>query len=449
MKSCIQYLFLILSACILNAAYFFPKYCFVGVFIFLIPIYFISLCNSYPLNFSKGIFWGMCFWIVHLFWMVHLFGVAAYTLPLIVGFVVPINYILTAGLWFWLAKVLIRLVKKNTPLWIGASWIIATFGYFYWVRYCSFLPLGLFMGNPFGSPLLPLAQAPILLATLPILGEHILSMLLFISQWFIAETLYRKKISYLGLAICCLFPFVVGSLQGPLNIEIPPYVDSLGFVKPPLVKDPIKLAQAIDNQISHLIRNHPRVNTVLMPETSYPGAINESPYIIQLLAREVFKSNLNLIIGAQRSDEKKKKYNTIYWIKNDKTITYYDKNVRMPFTEYMPFPWNKIINFDIKDEVTDNEITRPLLKVNSNFTCIPSICSEIYFSSSSHPEVDKKIPLLVTVKEVWTPEYYLHYLMFLFAIFKAIQIQRDIIYVGYVHAYWISKTPTNIIPLKH
>ena len=74
----------------------------------------------------------------------------------------------------------------------------------------------------------------------------------------------------------------------------------------------------------------------------------------------------------------------------------------------------------------------------------PSICSDLFFGTV--PENLKNAELwVVMVKDSWFSCLYMKNLMKLYAITKAIETKKDLLYVGYFECVWVGKKGKQVI----
>lgn len=435
-----------LSALIYGSAVLWPTYCFWMVFVFLIPIFYISFRSPHLLTFSYGLWWGLQFFCINFYGVAKVFHqVAQSDLRILVpiGFIVYVA--LHSGLWFWLATYVVSCRKNPSPLWIGLSWFMVTGLYFYWVRYGVFWVLGIFVGNPFGSPLLLLAEYPLLLMSLPIVTETGLLIALILGQLGIAYGLYKKSLVYCGVAGCYLLIFLLGALLGPSETEVPQYVNTIGYVNPPSKLLPIE-QQIVDlhTRITKLLSSNPALHTIILPESTLQIRLDIHPDIIHYFSSAIATKDINIFIGANRSGVDKD-CNSLYLIKNGSIVSCYDKKILMPLFEYVEFPWNQCAyfnnlflkkwpGFDCPKKSLD------LFQWTPQVCLVPRLCSELYLSLDHHDvSYDPDYPILFATNEAWFSDRHYQKLFYLYAVFQAIQSKRDIIYVGHKFGRWISR----------
>ena len=108
----------------------------------------------------------------------------------------------------------------------------------------------------------------------------------------------------------------------------------------------------------------------------------------------------------------------------------------MPFMEYIPNGWNCFAA--IKNLFSIMIMVLMPLQKKSDYDMLPFapyICSEFFFTE----KFDTEKTILVLINDAWFSAQYFKDLMVLYARYKAVELQRDIIYVGHIACYWIAK----------
>ena len=242
-----------------------------------------------------------------------------------------------------------------------------------------------------------------------------------------------------------MFIFLWGPIVGPQKVEVPAYVATLGYVKPPSSYLPLgdqvfELEEAIIKKLS----NDFVVQTILLPESTLAIPLDAHPHIVQYLSSSSITKDINIFIGSYRLGVGKN-CNSLYWLKNSQIVACYDKKIRTPFFEYVAFPWNQCAYFNdlfLKDWSGFDSRAHCLdvFELSPHLSFIPRICSELYFSVDHHYlECDARCPILFATNENWFSAHYYKKLFYLYAVFQAVQAQRDIVYVGHECGRWISK----------
>ena len=96
--------------------------------------------------------------------------------------------------------------------------------------------------------------------------------------------------------------------------------------------------------------NNTRTTAIIFSETEIPYVISERDNILKFLQSKL-DNNTTILIGAIRKNtDKNTYYNTMFKI-NSKSIDYFDKQILVPFGEYIPL--KKII--DVIDQYLNNK----------------------------------------------------------------------------------------------
>ena len=161
-------------------------------------------------------------------------------------------------------------------------------------------------------------------------------------------------------------------------------------------------------------------------------------------ARHLGRS-IDIVVGAFRW-KKGKYYNSLHWIRNGIIQACFDKRHAMILIERMPswfdFWFIRDLYFKTAPEISPARDKRPQLPIMKETALVPYICSELFFNEYSD-DVYPDTPILAICNDIWFhPFYHLSYvqtLMYLVAKFKAIQWQRNVIYVAFSRAIFLDK----------
>lgn len=407
-----------------------------GIFIFLVPLYFCVL--KYPVNPIKdGLLWGTLFWTIQYYGIINvLYEKAEGEWRLLAGLLLIVYSTLYVMLWFWAATKTAQLY--NNTYWLLLCWAIATFAYFYWVRYYMFFIFTQNIGYPFGYPTLLLAQCPQTLRLLAIFGSHVFLLLIIASNGLAAQALYYSSYKSFLLATMLLVPFGAGFVYKP-KYKKPACLNQLGYLSPPNTNDAGECADIINEKITELIIRQPTVRTVMMPESAYPYYLNQHPRVLELWGSNALFNGLRLLIGAYRMDEQGKGYNSCYNIQEGRIISFYDKSLQFPFVEYHPLPYLSIVKglfLKNKREFSARKGTAHPFVLTDNLTLLPMLCSDLFFDLTINNKYT--YPLLCAVNDNWFSISYMRNLMFLFATYKSMELNRDIVYISHTKGMWLS-----------
>ncbi|MCX5922300.1 MAG: hypothetical protein NTX86_03155 [Candidatus Dependentiae bacterium] len=431
-----------LSALALSSAFFWSKHLFWLVFIFLVPLFYSILKKPKIVGFTYGLWWGLLFFGTHCYGIVRLIlekGHGPFRIFLGIFFV--IYCALHAGLWFWGAQRLAR-VRAQSINWMALCWLITTMAYFYWVRHGILWPLGSYMGYCAGSPLLVLAEYSMLLQALPIIGEYGLLFALCVMQMSIVLAYIKKSWWHAGLAIMCLVPFFMGLWQSSLY-DGTSYVSTLGYVAPPSRSDTLEDQAAYVNEaIYQKLANKPSVTTIIMPETSFLAPLNYHTWIGHSWAEH----DVTIAVGSARvieNDEGVQNFTSYFIIKHGRIVQWYDKKNLCPFTEFIPSIFKKfsccraLFLNECNDYCVSEQSDR--LELSPTLTAVPRLCSDIFIGNDHMRNEQEDLPLLVAINDTWFSAVYMRRLMYLFAIFESVRLQRDTIFASHSTGFWISR----------
>lgn len=428
------------SASLFSLSFFFPYHVGWLVFLFLLPIFYGSIALSYQLTFYDGLLWGILFFGTHFIEFLFLFirHTSAYSACMLFSsFIVYLA--LYSGAWFWsVSYALVWL--PDTIRWRFTLWIIGTWFYFMIVRWYIFWPFDL-AGHCFGSPLLPLTPYPAFLRLMPIMGSSLLLLCLISAAASIILASMKLRVFMIS-AFLCLLPFMYGWITTVSNEPVMP-VSLIGYVSPlqEVSGYPLDDAQKINKKISLLLDAHPEKKIIIMPESSFPFPLNNYPEVIALWQQNALSRGAYLCIGSHKSS-RGYLYNTLYFVSPNEISEDYVKKKLMPFTEYLPALWRNSSHLkalflkDKKEFSPDFFAEKQTVLAGHSF--MPYICSEIYFETKKRTTPNSCIDLCV-VNDAWFSTHYLRVLMMLFVQYKAIEHQRDSIYVGHYSGTYSTK----------
>ena len=439
---------LFLSALAFNLAFIYPHTAPWFVFFFLIPLFYLAFKER--LSFGQGFTWGILFNFIHLYpYFVFFHQETNGTFRILVPLFLVLYFSCYSGLWFWLAKNISKIVKTNT--WKVTFWVLVTYFYFTWMNHGCLFITGKCMGDPFGNPLLPLAVNHWYLYFLPFFGPSLLLLFLIIFAVVIVLFFTTEKKQFLVLAILALTPFWLGVLLtggSDKSNRKANYVKNFIYIPPPKKKfanHPLDSAQEIYyKMVAKKFR--PQTKCIVMPESSYRFCLNKMPDILEMWNTNGLNDSICFIIGAHRK-EGDDVFNSVYFIKNGKIETWYDKTELMPFAEFVPNVWKKIPHLKNLFLDDDNHFCPgvkkdSLLYLDESITLDPCICAELFLRKNQNIPYRKDVIMLLIVNDALFSCEYMRNLMFLLAKFRSIQLSRKILYVGHFFARLIDKDGT-------
>jgi len=452
------YILISLSAVLFSTAFIFPTYFSWLVFIFLIPLFYVTLKEN--LSFKHGFFWGTLFFSIHGYGFLRVIidqgqgSMRFLAVPLLVFYCA-----MWSGLWFLLANFRPfkfaslpsgRTERKSTPDvpegseakpnelegCRGTVWILTTYTYFLFSYYALFFIFGQEQGYSFGLPLLPLAAQPQWLHWLPALKHQGLLLLLIFFQMLVVVGFLKDR-RYWVAAVICFLPFAHGWFVSKPGKPKPDFLKNIAFVPTPEknMNHQLDAAQEITYALQEAAGERSDANLFIMSENSYPFILDKD---IEQMWKDVLPEGTSLLIGAHRKRDSKL-FNSLFLLGERPIIKCYDKSSCFFITERPCWAFNTLF-LKNKKGFSSNTNKRKPLGIPNVCSFSPYICSDLFFATEAHCPDQTDTPLLVAVNDrVLSATSYLQYLALLFAVFKSIEWQRDTLYVGYSGAAWITQ----------
>jgi len=421
----------IVSALFFHLALFAPAYFFWLVFFYLVPLFYGTLAFPGRFSFKVGFFWGVVFFSFHLhpvasYIINECFGRFRFFFPLLLIFYTALH----AGVWFWLAR-------KTSRVMTAFVWLIWTWLFFIWSSRGLLWISGKNIGYPLILPLLPLAEYPKLLATLNFFGQDLLVLFLICFSFSIALFFFKKQKGYLFVAMFFLIPFFFRFLNPVEAKKVPAFFKNFGHIGPPELPSPtytLDIAQKIYYKMRQLLKKHPDVRYIVMPELCCRFPLNEHQNVIDLWTTHALGDEISLLIGACRS-ENQKVYNSLYFIKEGRVQETHDKFFLMPFAEYVPswyknMPCAKKLFLKNSCSFVSSKEKNKFFKFKEGFCCKNNICAEaifekdFYFGSLS----DNAFLLSIFNDTLFSKSF--HHLLFLWVKLKGLEQNKFSIFVG-------------------
>lgn len=304
-----------------------------GIPVFLIPAFYILLQQIYRAPIRRAFYSGFVFGFFHFISSLYWIGIA---LTSDVGdflWLIPFAVLLIPillGIYTGLICVISSFFKKNRLLFIltfSVTWVITEI-----IR--GYIPVP-FPWNFMGYVM---ASTPYTIALAPLLGVHLCSLLVvFLASVLFSKNLNLTSIAYLSLILGLIITFE----DEPKLTEF--WDKTIRIVQPNLAEhhlgkpDAQNKTLAILSELSITPDKDSDIKAVIWPEASYPylfhGAEAELGYLSTLAPAGGY-----LITGVDRIDSDKHLFNSIVAIGADtKVVSTYDKNILVPFGEYVPF----------------------------------------------------------------------------------------------------------------
>lgn len=441
-----KWLLLIISALLYPLAFLWSEAFWWVTFLFLIPLYYAA--SKYQLSFKEGYVWGAIALALHLsgvLYSIFLMAEGSYFFRLIPTLFVIFYEALFMGIAFWLAYRTILLFKIRSLALKLSIWTIIMWGLFHWFdHYCLWL-FGICEGYFFMHPLLPLATQPKLLSLLPVIGKEILSLILCVTGACLTLVVINKKLLWglLFITIAVLPWFISWQLPAQKN-QAPSWLSKVALLPERFnyPDSPQEMAIQLQQKLKSIAENHPQVELVLLPEGSiYPCDLTKESNILCFWNASKLQKPLSLVLGGNRWEDNKF-YNTLYWIENGTIKHWFDKRHGMLLTERLSPLWDipilRKLYFSKIPAISVSTNKRPLWELLPGVKLVPYICSETFFNE--YPDDSfQQYPILALCNDRWLYTNYVSTLMLLVARFKAIQWQREILYLSFKYAAYIFK----------
>ena len=298
-------------------------------------------------------------------------------------------------------------------------------------------------------PLIPLAQKPALLCLLPIVGKTFLTGLFLLVPVSCVVLLWYKNYRALLFLCSSIAPWIV-CWWIPLVMEQhawQQHVKSLPSMFCSTVSDPTVAIKIVAHQLKKIIADCPETEVVIMPESAFNVSnFADFPELVQLWNSGGIGKAIHLVFGASRWREGNY-YNSLHWVYNGVLQSCYDKQHAMLISERLS-PWMnntcmERVYFNQASPITQscNERIKLVMREdNSEF--VPYICSELFFSELPD-DTYGHVPIIAVINDLLfvgnVCSSYIQKLLVLLARSKAIQWQRDIVYVSYARSLFIDK----------
>ena len=444
----LAYFYIILSATLTFFAFLLPDFLWWFVFICFVTLFYVHAKKEAFISFSTGFFWGTIFFCFQTQGLLRVIidhtkgrgGLFAWLL-----FVIYCS--LWSGFIFWAISMCGRFLKNRFLKTLCMGLFIIFF--FYWVEHGILLIFGRYEGYPLCHLLLPLTVYPQILFFVPIIGSLVLIFCIVLCNMFVALFVISGKQNmrfiYLIGIFACLSPFVVGVCFRLLN-KIPDYIKHIMVVVPKSTShNQLDCAQNIAEQITDCADKNRDINFIIMPESSYQFPLNEYLETVGLLGESLLSDETTLVLGAHRR-ENGKLYNSLYCIDWCRIINVYDKKHLIPFVEYLPnhfnIPFFKGLFLNKKKQFNVSNNRRQVLHLGHEVEMVPYICSELFWGCERPEEWVETI--LCIANDSWFSSRSMRRLLSLLSYYRAIEWQKNILYVSHYYAQWIDPSGNSL-----
>lgn len=423
------------SAVLYAGAYLVPAYCWWGIFIFLVPIFYLVMHKKLALG--DGLVWSSVTWSLQFFGIAEGLFLHAQG-SLLTRSIVPVMALSTAicygTVWLYLLQRAGRAVNgfRRMALLVSITWL-----FFLFLERSSLWMFGIIEGYLLVNPLVPLIEYPILLYGIAPCRSSVY-LLCFIALQAGVSVLIIKK-WYTGLllvpVVLAWLVFVDTHHVHDITLKNRVVCGSAYFTQHESVRYG---GYVIGNYCKALLKTFPEAEIVLFPETAVrcPFLPAEEQIVALLGAQNVGKP-ITIITGGCRWDGDTYR-NTVYWIHDGTLVDLFDKRHAMAVTERSPQEyflgsWSVIKESYFKKAVGISPSTRkrPVWQVAPGVTIIPYICSELYFNNNPDHEAYDGAVIVALCNDDWVKREFMRYQMLLGARFRAVQWQVPILYVAY------------------
>lgn len=439
------FFFIICSAIFYAIPYTFEPLYWV-IFIFPIPLVYIGCQQN--ISFIHGYLWGFIVFSLHLrdgIAIIINLSENYWWIGVIMSMTMILLQALFPAILFFCAQKLIKFFDIKSFFVRLFLWGGVLFFFIFWVDRYSLWCFGIPEGYPLMHPLIVLTRKPDLLLLLPILGKQLLTILfLFTSVSFVLLLRYKnKKALLLFVSISCIW--ITSWLIGFKKEKRPfwySYIKSLPYMIHSVGKNKEVTIKIIVQHIKNILTNNPETNIIIMPESAL-NIINlvDRPELLDFWNEKYIGKPIHIIFGTCRIDENIC-YNSLHWVHNGLLKECFDKKHTMLITEYLPnwmnYDFLRTLYFKRGFSINRSSNNRILLKISDDIQLVPYICSELFFNEYPDDCYDN-IPIVAIVNDILLYKSFMQRLLIMLARFKAIQWQREIIYISYSNSVFITQ----------
>lgn len=466
------------SALLYCAALFIPSYCWWGMFIFLLPLYYLYLSLNYQVYARHGFWWGTlvfgsltyCMGRTSTYYAqltLHNYHTVIVTIILMIT--ITLYCACYSALWFWIIGTYIKYKKftKNSPGIVLLLTLITTIGYITCIDRWCFWPFLRLEGYPLLHPLIALSEYPALLSLLPYVGKHALTVVLLAPGTALFYRWHRRSLRSLLIVACTVMPWIISYVIRPTEQNTPQWLSTIAWL-PMQGTGTSALALIVQQTFKAIVSRHSTIQTIILPESAFcTNRLCSDISCTRLWDSLHLGKPLTVVCGSfstvlpdqsacaspgyitTLSQHSSYCYNTCFVI-YDGIITHrFHKKHTMAFFEQLPswitgtiYDGLRAILFSNTPPIMASANTRVPLPINETTLCIPYICSELFFSQYTNDYFSNNrdnYPIMALISDNWTQSKIIHDSMFRLAQFKAIEWRRDILYISYTRAAYINK----------
>jgi len=433
------YLFLFLSTILYALPFFFSAQLWWLIFIFPIPL--LHTACTYVVSFKEGYIWGIIVFALHLHAGICIIANLAgdwWWIGFLIGITMVLYQAIMPAFLFGSAHMIITCNSITSPIVRLVVWATTVGLFIVWVdQYCMWI-FGIQEGYPLMHPLIVLAQHPALLLPLSVLGKPIMLIFFLLIPISVILFLWYKNICSLLFFVIAIAPWMYWGLQHNNNDQKKNVHTTLKSL-PLMIRahnspDTIRI---LIRHLNKLITAHPETTIVVMPESALDMI---DPQDLCLLNQHLQKK-IHLIFGACHCTNDCY-YNALYWVHDGVIKARFDKKHAMLMTErlsdWMNVSCMRAMYFKNNIFIRRADNKRILLPIMHDNIFIPYICSELFFTEYPDND-DNTTPIMAIVNDTLLTGTYLQELIYLLARLKAIQWQREIVYVSYGRSVFIER----------
>ncbi len=373
----------------LISSYSLPPYSYFFINFVTYPLFFIFFLSNYKkskfVSFNIGWMFGFGYFISSLYWLIHSLTFDEIFKPLIPFALVLIPLFL--GIFYGISTLICSLFKLRKKI----SSILIFSIIFGSIEYIRGFVLG---GFPWNLIVYSLTEVLPLLQILSLIGTYslnliLISIFLLPAVVFFKYKLKKKLFTIFVFSVLMISNYLYGLsvMQKDLSIEQKNLNFLIKIISP---KTEIKkffqefnTYELIQELIYLSSPNKSEKTIFIFPEGTFPSVYLDDLSQYSNLFSKNYSDKHNIILGINRY-ENGKTYNSMVIIDKDTNIKdIYDKNILVPFGEFLPFE-NFLDNFGLK-KITQGYGSfsrgygRKIVEVNG-IKILPLICYEIIFS---------------------------------------------------------------------
>lgn len=429
-------------------AFFIPPTPLVAHILFPIPLLYPTRTEN--LSFIHGYLWGVITFSLHLSGGIYVIACMAsesWPVGILLGIGMILYQALSIALLFWCATLIARLLVITSPIIRLYLWTAALALFIIWTDWYSLWIFGIKEGYPLMHPLIPLAAHPQLLSLLPILGKPLLTLLFLLVPASCVALLWFKNGKVLFMCALACLPWVLCWCTGVSEVQKPNWlaqIKTIPYMCTFSANNPIAIMKTAAQEFKNVIATYPETTIIIMPESAF----NCSNFwyqseLLQWWNEQCLGKAVHLIFGSFRQCDGNY-YNALHWVYNGELQCCFDKRHAMLVSERLSWLLSMPVLQDVYfgqsplTAISSNE--RVSLSITDTITCVPYICSELFFNEYPDDAYCNSaiIALVNDTSFIRCGASYIHELLFLVARLKAVQWQREILYVSYTRSMFIN-----------